>query len=88
MDIYHNYFNYYQYKNNINKKNNFSFIIIFLLIILLIGLCVFLAPTAKNLNTFYYVELDKFQTYKQANNRLFYVILCYSLYTDVFFSHL
>ena len=59
-------FNYSQYKKSINKNNNFTFTIIFLLIILLLGLCVFLKPKDNKLNKFYFVEVDNFQTYDSA----------------------
>lgn len=61
-------FNYLQYKKTLNRKNNFSFTLIFLIIILLLGFCVYLAPKPKSTNNFYYVEIDNFQTYKEAIN--------------------
>lgn len=68
-NLYHenNYvFNYSQYKKSINKKNNFAFTLIFLLIIILLGLCVFLYPKPNNFSEFHFVEIDNFQTYKDA----------------------
>lgn len=59
-------FNYYQYKNKIYKKNPFTFSIIFLFIIILLGLCVFLKPTKNKYYKFYFVEIDSCDTYKDA----------------------
>ncbi len=61
-------FNYDQYKKTINKKNKFHFSVIFVLIILLLGLCIFLYPKQTTANNFYFVEIDNFQTYNKANS--------------------
>ncbi len=61
-------FNYNQYKNTINKKQNFNFLIIFFVIILLLGLIIFIRPKKQKLLEFYFVELGCFQTYQQALN--------------------
>lgn len=61
-------FNYDQYKKTINKKNNFNFSVMFIVIILLLGLCVFLYPKQTNTLNFYFVEIDNFQTYNKANS--------------------
>lgn len=59
-------FNYNQYKRTITKNKNISFVLISLLIILLLGICVYLKPTTNNIDKFYFVEIDNFQTYKHA----------------------
>lgn len=59
-------FDYSQYKNKIYKKNPYSFTLIFLLIIILLGLCVFLKPINNKHYKYYFVEVDCFQTYKDA----------------------
>ena len=61
-------FNYDQYKKTINKKNGFNFSVMFIVIILLLGLCVFLYPKQTNTLNFYFVEIDNFQTYNKANS--------------------
>lgn len=67
LNLKNNYqFNYYQYKKTITQKNNFSFTIIFLLIIFLTAACVIIAPKRKVVNEFFYVEIDNFQTYNEA----------------------
>ena len=59
-------FDYNQYHSSINKKNNFSFYVIFLLIIILLGLYVFVKPQKENFNELYFVEIANFETYHQA----------------------
>ena len=61
-------FNYNQYKKSINKNNNLSFILIVLIIVFLLGFCIFLKPVSNKTETFFFVEIDNFQTYKQAQN--------------------
>jgi len=59
-------FNYSQYKKSINNKTNFHFSIMFLLIILLLGLCVFLKQRKPQLDEFYFIEINNFPTYNHA----------------------
>ena len=59
-------FDYHQYRKTLFTKNNFSFVIIFLIIIFLLSLCIFLKPIQTKKTTFYFVEIDNFQTYKHA----------------------
>jgi len=61
-------FNYSQYKKSINTKSNFSFTIIFVIIILLLGACVFIAPRKEKTLELYFVEIAQFQTFKLALN--------------------
>ena len=61
-------FNYDQYKKTINKKNKTSFLLLFFIVIILLGLCIFIYPKKSNTIEFYFVEIDNFQTFKEANN--------------------
>lgn len=65
MDKY--IFNYNQYKKSINKKPKNYFSLIFIIIIILLGLCIFLYPKNYNYEKMYFVEIDNFNTYKDAN---------------------
>lgn len=57
-----------KYKSSITSKNNFHFSIMFFVIIILLGACVFLQPKQTEMLEFYFIEIDKFQTYQNALN--------------------
>ena len=59
-------FNYSQYKKSINKNQKYGFTIIIIVIILLLGLCIFLKPKNPKILEFYFVELGCFPTYQNA----------------------
>lgn len=61
-------FNYYQYKKQINKNKPYNFTLIFLVIVLLLGICVFLRPKREQFSELYFVQSGEFQTYQQALN--------------------
>ncbi len=61
-------FNYSQYKNSIHKKSYLSFLSLFFVIIILLGLCVFIKPRKSTLLEFYFVEVDNFPIYQNAIN--------------------
>ena len=60
-------FNYSQYTKKLNIKNN-NFSIIFLVIILLLGCCVYLKPLDLKNNKLYFIQAQEFQTYNDAKN--------------------
>ena len=78
-------FDYCQYRKNLSTKNNFNFITIFLLIIILLGMCVFLKPIKTSKSIFYYVEIDNFQTYKDAQ-KLSYELQNFGTNSLIFFD--
>lgn len=61
-------FNFKEYKSHIKSNSKFSFLFIFLTIIILLSACVFLRPKKSNLHEYYFVEIDNFQTYQNALN--------------------
>jgi len=61
-------YNYFLYKKTLNKKNSFVFILIILLIVLLVVSSFFVKPQKTKYSEFYFVEIDNFQTYKEAIN--------------------
>jgi len=68
MEVYS--VNYSQIKKRINSKNNkfsFKFFIIFLIIIVFIGIFTAIKPLKTKNIKFFYVEINSFLNYKEAN---------------------
>lgn len=60
-------FNYFQYRNKINRKN-YNFSIIFLWVILLLGCIVFLRPINFKTHELFFVQVGECQVYSDAIN--------------------
>ncbi len=60
-------FNYQEYQQRIKKKSNHSFTILIITIILLFGLAVFLFPHDLGISYLYFVEVNNFINYSEAN---------------------
>ena len=60
-------FNYNQYKKRITKSSQMPFSVIFLLIIVLLGVACFIGNPKKRIETFYFLEVDCFFNYSDAN---------------------
>lgn len=60
-------FDYKDYKKRIKKPIKFNITLTTILIIILLGLCVFLSQPKVRTTNFYFVEIGKFQTFSQAN---------------------
>lgn len=58
-------FNFEQYKKRLNKKSKDSYLIMFVIIVLLLGLSMCFQPKPKTTD-FYFISAGKFSTYKQA----------------------
>ncbi len=61
-------FNYIEYKKTIGKKSSPTIIILTFVIIFLFGIALFLHPSNNGTYEFYFVQVDSFETYSQANN--------------------
>ena len=61
-------FNYHQYKKKIHKQNVSIIPLLLCIIIITLGVAFFLRPQKTELNKFYFVEIDSFETYKDASN--------------------
>ena len=67
MDKY--YFDYSQYYKKLNHKKSFGFLHLFLLTIFLMSIIVFFKPQMMDIkSTFYFIQIEEFQTYKSALN--------------------
>ncbi len=61
-------FDYNQYKKRTSHKNGLAFSILFILIILLTGVAVYFKPIKTSDYEFYFVKVNSFSTYTQANS--------------------
>lgn len=60
-------FNYLDYKKRLKKPIKFNFVFITLVLILLLGTCVFLNQNKQSFSTYYFVEVGEYSTFFQAN---------------------
>ena len=60
-------FDYSTYKKRLEKPINFGFSILSLVIIFLLGICVFLKQNKTEYIEYYFVEIGQFKTFSQAN---------------------
>lgn len=65
MDNY--VFNQKEYRQSIKKKTSFFFPIVIIVIIILIGLVLFFNSNNRNEIKYYFVKIDSFSTYSDAN---------------------
>lgn len=61
-------FDYYQYKKKINKPKTTGFVLLSFLILIALGLAMFLYPNSLGKNEFYFVEINSFLSYNEAND--------------------
>lgn len=61
-------FNYHEYKNRIKPKPTGSISVIVIFIIILLGLAYFFQPRSKKAYEFYFVEVNSYLNYTEANN--------------------
>ena len=61
-------FDYSQYRKKINQPKHTSLCLLSFLIIICMGLAMFLYPNSIKKNEYYFVEINSFLTYSEANN--------------------
>lgn len=62
-------FNYSNYSKRIHKKTKLSFTFLTLVIIFLLSLTIFLKPKDESEQTLYFIQLNSYSTYQQANTQ-------------------
>lgn len=68
MQTYTNYnFDYKEYKKSTHKKSNYSLLILLALIVSLMIIAFVVKPASKQAGIFYFVRLNSYLTYKEAN---------------------
>lgn len=60
-------FNYLDYKKRLKNPIKFNFVFITLILILLLGTCVFFNQNRQGFSTYYFVEVGEYSTFSQAN---------------------
>ncbi len=61
-------FDYYQYRKKINTPKKTNFFLLSFFILILLGVAMFFYPNASAKNEYYFVEINSFLSYSEAND--------------------